>query len=148
GYQEDEIKHAHNKTYQNIIEDAFHVAFASQGDFYISNDRRNRAKAKKVYESLCVNTSVFSNEDFYDFLKSYLNEMSERTFLEDVIHKINDFKKAGHPADNPRHLTVFFKSFVLDYFNKAYYHSDLVSPKGDESWMIVLTKEKPTNGRF
>jgi hypothetical protein len=148
GYQEDEIRRTHNKTFQNIIEDAFHVAFASQCDFYISNDRRNLAKAEKIYDSLAVNTRVMSSKQFYAFLESYLDEEFTRPFLEGVLHKINDFKKAGHPPDNPKHLTVFFKTFVLDYFNKAYYHSDCVSAKGDQSWMIVLTKEKPTNGRF
>jgi hypothetical protein len=37
---------------------------------------------------------------------------------------------------------------VLDYFNKAYHFSDVTTPDGDESWMIILTKEKPTNGRY
>src|ERR1700689_2270175 len=124
GFQEDKIDISKNDTFKNTIEDSNHAAFASQCDFYITNDKRNLNKTKQVYQSMGINTIVFTPAELFEFLTNYINSEEERPFLDNVVHKINDWKVAGHEPNNPKRITVYLKDFLLDYFNKAYNFSD------------------------
>jgi hypothetical protein len=54
GYQEDKISvgKGRKQTFKNLTNDAFHAAFASSCDFYITEDKRASKKTKQVYEKL------------------------------------------------------------------------------------------------
>jgi hypothetical protein len=148
GYKEDKINASENNTYYNTVQDAFHTSFASQCDFYVTSDKRNLSKAKQVYEYLGINTIALTPQELLLFLSEYIEGINTRHFMEDVLYKINNWKRAGHDPKNENRYTIWFKSFVLDYFNKAYYFKDVLNENGEQTWMIILTKEKPTNGRF
>lgn len=148
GYKEDKIEVTPKKTntFKNTIEDSFHTAFASQVEIYITNDDRNYHKAKAVYEKLNINTKVFTTAELYEFLSNTIYKEKTISFIENIVDRIKTGQ--GYVEDEKSNfITYFFTDYVLDYFNKAYY----IFPKeneGEEKWTIILTKEKPTNGRY
>lgn len=149
GYKEDKIKVDDRKkdTFKNTIEDSFHTAFASQCDIYVTNDNRNNAKTKAVYSELNINTKVFTSSEVVNFLTEYIQQEEASNLLENVFSKLKATDGFGS-EENPGFTTYFLKDFVLDYFNKAFWVIETDKPEVDDNWMLILTKEKPTNGRF
>ena len=148
GYKEDNLKNV-SKQYassNNTFEDAFHTAFASQCDFYVTNDDRNYNKAKAVYTKLSINTRVLKPSEFIEYL-----EFSLKEDCQDLTKRISDKIKTGEGyswenENNEVLYTFFANDFFLDYFNKIIWRPG--SNPNEDDWMILLTKEKPTNGRF
>lgn len=145
GYKSDKIK-ATNKdknTFKNITDDAFHSAFASICDYYITNDDRNYKKSKALYNELGIETKVFKPNDFIEHYKHFLEA---DTFIEH--YKIFG-KKLSEPIYYPTNnedgsyfgrYTVI-NEFIFDFFNKIWI------PKNDEpkNLYVVLSKSFPNN---
>jgi hypothetical protein len=50
--------------YNNMFDDAMHTFYASQCDYFVTNDERCLYKAEKTYEKLKINTKVFKAAEF------------------------------------------------------------------------------------
>ena len=144
GFQEDkvEVKNERKKTFRNTIDDAFHAAFATTCDFYITNDKRNFKKAIAVYKENGINTHVMMPMEFVEHYKNCLHFDNSNDFINLIIGILQFCDPFISEDGNQK--TYFFPFFILDFFNKMYV---LLSEAGIES-SIILTKEKPTNNRF
>lgn len=149
GYKEDKIKvdDRQKDTFKNTIEDSFHAAFASQCDIYVTNDNRNNSKTKVVYSELNINTKVFTSSEVVTFLTEYIRQEEASNLIENVFSKLKTTDGYGS-EERPGFITYFLKDFILDYFNKAFWVIETDKSEQDDNWMLILSKEKPTNGRF
>jgi hypothetical protein len=140
GYQEDKVSvgKGRKQTFRNTMEDAFHAAFATTCDFYITNDDRNYKKAQVVYEKLRINSLVMKPDEFVAHYKDWLQIKGDR-----FIGLISAILQHGEPeiSDDGSQRTYFGCFFIFDYFNKIYVLSGT-------DWSIVLSRAKPTNARF
>jgi hypothetical protein len=151
GYKEDKIKVTDRKkeTFKNTIEDSFHTAFASQCDFYITLDNRNHYKAVETYKKLEINTKVMEPAVFVDFITDYVKKETEADPANRAIEYIKDYEPHVSKSESGYTVfTYFIADFILDYFNKIIYMFGEGDLAADNSWRIVLSKVKPTNGRF
>lgn len=140
GYQEDKVSidKGRKQTFRNTMEDAFHTAFATTCDFYITNDDRNYKKAQTVYEKLQINSLVMKSDEFVRHYKDWLHLEGEA-----FLNLISGVLKHAEPVinDDGNLRTYFGCFFIFDYFNKIH----LIS---ETEWFIVLSRVKPTNARL
>jgi len=148
GYKEDKINAQKGQTFANLTADSQHAAYGSQCDFYITNDDRNLSKTNVVYKALGVNTEVVTPEKLHHILSQYLQAERTGIFLENVFKSVNDFKQGWVEEGKANPKYVLLKTFFFDYFNKAICFYDEKPEKGTPKWMIILTKQRPTNDRF
>jgi hypothetical protein len=147
GYQEDNISttKGRKETFKNTTEDAFHTAFASTCDFYITSDTKLIEKSKKVYEQLGLDVLVFKPEEFMNYYKSFLTERSGREELEMPLRIIeSDDKFIQKEIDNGFLRTYYVPFFIFDFFNKM---TVMVSDKGKVT-MILLSQQSPPNKKI
>jgi len=127
GYKQDKIKvNAKGKnTFRNTTDDAFHSAFASRCDFYITNDKKNIDKTKAVYSKYEVDTRVFRPEEFIAYYKDYLDFHSFREHMSslfDSIEKGKNFYAYGHEEDEkgkPLCFVGLSNQYFFNFFNKV-----------------------------
>ncbi|WP_339917420.1 hypothetical protein [Yeosuana marina] len=143
GYKSDKVKvnAKEKKTFKNTTEDAFHTAFASKCEFYITNDNKNYLKAKAVYNKLGINTKVLKTEEFIKYFNEYLNynNLAEHfTSIINVIKKGEGFKQQDYEDGSVFGLVKFTNEYFFNFFNK------LLMPKPEESdSFFILSKENP-----
>lgn len=139
GYQEDKVSIANGRkqTFRNTMEDAFHSAFATTCDFYITNDDRNYKKTEMVYSKLGINSLVMRPEEFVTHYNNWLHFDGERS-----INLIPHILEHVEPmvGNDVSIRTYFSPIFILDYFNKVYAVNEKES-------FILLSRAKPTNSR-
>lgn len=144
GYQEDQVKIDKGKkqTFRNTTEDAFHTAFATTCDFYITNDGRNRKKAEVIYEKLKINSLVMTTEEFVAHYKNWLHFKGEKflSFIPAILHYVEP-----EISENGLHRTYFGCFFVFDYFNKMLLIQNEDAAKKP---FFMLTRQKPTHNTF
>jgi len=148
GYKEDKINILKGQTFANLTADSQHTAYGSQCDFYITNDDRNLSKTKAIYKALGINTEVVTPGELYDIISQSIQTDSTGIFLENVFKSVNDFKRGWieEGKDDPKY--VLLRNFFFDYFNKAICFNEENPEENMPKWMIILTKERPTNDRF
>ncbi len=130
GFQEDRVKVDEKKrkeTFRNTTEDAFHLAFASTCNFYVTNDKKAYKKSKQVYDRLNINTLVLKPDEFIKYYNDYLS-------IENFIEQLNIVSKTIQ-TDNfiqkeitngtlrtyilPFYLFNFFNSIRIIYSSKV-----------------------------
>ncbi len=127
GYRQDKIKvNAKEKnTFRNTTDDAFHSAFASRCDFYITNDKKNIDKTKAVYSKYEIETSVFTPEEFTQYYKDYLNFNSFSEHMSnfiDVLKTGKNYYDNGNETDEngkPLCFVGFSNHYFFNFFNKV-----------------------------
>jgi hypothetical protein len=146
GYQEDKVDTSKGRkmTFKNTTDDAFHAAFASLCNFYISNDNKANAKTKKVFEKLNQNTLVFKPTDFLEYYKSFLIDRPINTELKIPINHLSTDPLTEETTDDGYLLTYHLPYFVFDFFNKMYVSLD----KAKKVKMLVLSQFIPTNKKI
>jgi hypothetical protein len=148
GYKEDQIKITDKKsnTFTNVINDAFHAALASSCHVFISNDTRCSEKSIAVYEHLGIpthvlkpaeaaeriNKLVFSPPDYSALLNWVVQQIKESPCTLTELESIGRVKNYN------------CTSYLLGFFNRIY----LPQPSEKPGFTIVLSSEKPSNGRF
>lgn len=143
GYQEDNvnIKKGRKETFKNTTEDAFHAAFASTCNFYVTNDNRSYNKTKLIYEKLGINTMVLKPSEFLEYYQKFLD-------IKDVILnfripfevvKVADFYEEVMETAILRTYPVPF--FFFGFFNKIMV---LVPNDGGET-LFLLSQNGPSN---
>jgi len=144
GYQEDKVTTAKGRkqTFRNTTEDAFHAAFASTCNFYITNDQRSYEKTKRVYEQLKLNTLVFKPAEFIEHYNSYLSPRSLDGDLEIPFGVIENNQYFEEEQDGGYIRTYHLSHFVLDFFNKMF----LLVNKSGKITTMVLSKFSTNRG--
>ena len=144
GYQEDKVnvKKGRKETFKNTTDDAFHAAFASTCNIYVTNDNKSYKKTKKVYEKLNINTRVFKPEEFLDYYNRFLdsdNPLLDLRLMQDIINSDN-----FHETKNEYGI---YKTFYLPYFLFGFFNKILVFHpiNKSEETMTLLSQDKPTN---
>lgn len=145
GFQEDKvnIEKGRKETFRNTTEDAFHTAFATTCDFYITNDKKNYRKAEILYEKLRINTLVLTPNEFIDHYRQWLHFNDWRNFAV-FINAVIKHCEPVHVSADGLLKTYIQPLFIFDYFNKIY----LFDSKETPALSITLAREKPTNNRF
>ncbi|ASE61826.1 Uncharacterised protein [Chryseobacterium indologenes] len=140
GYQEDKISinRGRKQTFRNTLEDAFHTAFASSCDFYITQDQRNCKKANAVYGKLDINTIAMSADDFLILYKKCL-QFKTLDFLNQLLHLLKNLAPSNtSDLKSSRYDSAFF---FFDYFNVI----RLITDKSTKSPFLLLTRHLPNN---
>ena len=145
GFYSDKVKvtDKEKNTFKNTTQDAFHTAFASSCDIYITNDKKNYQKAKAVYQKKDINTHVLKPEEFVKFY----HENIEKNDFTTSWNKLTNALKAGNFYDvtgNPDNFYhVHFSDFYyFGYFNRIYFFN---SDTDKNSYSLMFGKELPTN---
>lgn len=146
GYQEDNvnISNGRKETFKNTTEDAFHCAFASTCNFYVINDKKSYKKTKQVYEKLQINTLVCKPEEFVKYFKNYLDFKDKLWNVNIVFEIIEKREFVEEQLENGILRTYYFPYFIFDFFNKII----VVFPSNEDPAIILLSRNKPTNGQL
>jgi hypothetical protein len=145
GYQEDRVSvdSKRKETFKNTTNDAFHVAFGSMADFYITNDKKSLKKCKAVYDKIGINTRIFKPSEFVQYYNEQMliKELGSHFHLFFEVLKSKEYQEI---VEDKRLSKIYMLPFFLfDYFNKVYVELEENNPP-----TILLSKEKPTNNRF
>ncbi|MBK9301270.1 MAG: hypothetical protein IPN14_11855 [Bacteroidetes bacterium] len=147
GFQEDEIRIENNKkqTYKNTTEDAFHAAFASLCDIYITNDKKSYRKTTELYKHFKTNTMVFTSKEFIEYDKNFLKKEGGEYYLYLIFEYIRNTKPIVFPKDDGLgFFSIYSTHFIFNYFNRIY----VVDFEDQSLPTLLLSKAKPTNGPF
>lgn len=143
GYQEDNVntRKGRKETFKNTTEDAFHCAFATGCNFYITNDDKAYKKSKKIYEKLGLQTVVMKPHEFVKYFKDYLDFENDI----DTIHLINEviknFKFYEEDMTDSKLRIYPIPYFLFDFFNKIMV---IVNNDGQID-SIILSRNNPTH---
>jgi hypothetical protein len=151
GFKQDQIKvdGRTKKTFRNTTDDAFHSAFASRCDFYITNDKKNSDKTKIIYDNFKVETLVLTPNEFINHYNSYLNKHGLKEHFDDlfdIIESGKDYIQWGQETDENNQLIGFVGisyHHFFDFFNKV-----RICISEDCGIFYLLTKEYSSNFYF
>jgi hypothetical protein len=76
--------------FPNILGDATHAFLAGHCDFFVTNDKDLRHKAKAVYQKLPTRTLVFSVDEFLVFVESGLASYTPQTYQDYIAGALRD----------------------------------------------------------
>lgn len=143
GYQEDKVNTQKGRkvTFKNTTEDAFHCAFATTCNFYITNDNKTYKKSKKVYEKFEVQTVVFKPGEFVEYFKDYLDLPNDSTGIHLVGEMLGKFKYYEEDMGDAKLRIYFLPYYLFDFFNKV---MTIVSYEG-ETESLILSRNNPTH---
>jgi hypothetical protein len=147
GFHSDKVKvtDKEKNTFKNTTQDAFHTAFASTCDIYITNDKKNYQKAQAVYNQKNINTYVLKPKEFVDFHCENLKKsdfMTSWNRFNQVVKKgaFYDISDKNNPDDlNQVHFSTFN---YFGYFNRIHLFN---SDEDKDSFSFMFGKELPTN---
>lgn len=149
GFQEDkvQIKQRNKQTFKNTTEDSFHSAFASTCDIYILNDKKGYKKTLEVYNHLKINTKVFKPNEFVEYYDRCLKFDNGQFFLNMVAAHIKETEPYVFEKEEHNSVQLFYYSdfYFFNYFNRIIAFN---SCENEDDFMLLLSKDKPTNGRF
>jgi len=142
GYQEDNIntKKGRKETFKNTTEDAFHCAFATGSNFYITNDHKTYNKTRKIYEKLALQTAVMKPDEFVKHFKDYLDiENDAANFY--LINEVIKTSKFYEEDMNDSKLRIYpIPYFLFNFFNKVM----VIVNNHEEIDSIILSRTNPT----
>lgn len=143
GYQEDKVntKKGRKETFRNTTEDAFHAAFASTCNFYITNDKKSFEKTQKVFQQIGLDTLVFKPDEFIEYYKMFLSERNIDNELIVPIRYIETDNFVEKQMKDGLMRTYHVPYFIFDFFNKM----TLLINKAGLVTMILLSQIPPTN---
>ncbi|MEO6850870.1 MAG: hypothetical protein ABI203_10080 [Mucilaginibacter sp.] len=146
GYQEDKVSvgKGRRQTFKNLTNDAFHAAFASSCDFYITNDKKAYKKTKQVYERQQVNTLVLKPEEFVKHYHEFLWVNEPQMHLSAFVKILREGYYVESEDETQILKTFWLPHFLFDYFTRA----QILYTKETSRLLYFLSKDKPTNGKW
>lgn len=146
GFKQDkvEVKNGKKNTFKNTTEDAFHAAFSTLCDIYVVNDKRSYFKVKETFKHLNINTRVFNPKEFVEYYNTFLSINQGYTTINLVLKHLEFVTPYISESETGVTKTYFTEFYFFDFFNKIY----LTHFFDDNSMNLLLSKEKPTNGKF
>ena len=149
GFQEDKvkIKKRGKQTFKNTTEDSFHSAFASVCDIYILNDNRGYKKTLEVYNHLKINTRIFKPDQFVEYYNQCLKFDGGQFYLDLIALHLEQVEPIIFDKVDKNSVQHYYFSdfFFFNYFNRII---TFKSKDNDDEFTLLLTKDKPTNGKF
>ncbi|MCF8363709.1 MAG: hypothetical protein K9G70_13910 [Prolixibacteraceae bacterium] len=149
GYQEDKvkIKKRGKQTFKNTTEDSFHSAFASFCDIYILNDNKGYKKTLEVYNHLKINTRIFKPDQFVEYYNQCLKFDGGQFYLDLIALHLKQVEPFIFDKEDKNSVQQYYFSdfYFFNYFNRIITFS---SKDNDNEFTLMLTKDKPTNGKF
>lgn len=144
GFQEDKVKvnKGRKETFKNTTEDAFHAAYASTCDFYITNDKKAYRKSKEVFKKLNLNTIVFNPDEFV----AYYNKALRYDTFDEFIDLLIAYIESSHyeVTEDGKQKSYYLPYFLFDYYNKIY----IWEYDEEKKPCILLSRDKPTNNSY
>jgi len=144
GYKADKVKvtEKEKNTFRNTTEDAFHTAFATRCDFYITNDDKNYRKSKAVYEKLGVFTRVLKPDEFLKYYNDYLNvhDFGEHWKTIRAAHDVNKLEPLNYQDGEMFGWVSYPEYFFFDFFNKL-----MIPIPSEDNALMILAREHPAN---
>jgi hypothetical protein len=146
GYQEDKVNvdKGRKETFRNTTEDAFHAAFGSMCDFYITNDKKSYKKSLEVYKKLNLNTIVCNANEFLEHFENYLVRKSIHDDVNIFINLLAKGEYELYEDDACLTRSYYFPFFLFNHFTRAHIHTD----KASQQTFIYLSKDSPTNNKW
>lgn len=145
GYQEDkiniDIEKGRKETFKNTTEDAFHCAFATTCNFYITNDNRTYKKSKKLYEQLGLQTTVLKPDEFVEYFKRYLDIEDKRIDILLINEVFKNFNFYEEDMTDSKLRIYPHPYFLFDFFNKIM----VIVTNTEEVESIILSRNSPTH---
>ncbi len=143
GYQEDKVntQKGRKETFKNTTEDAFHCAFASSCNFYVTNDNKTYKKAKKVYEKLGLQTVVLKPDEFVEYFKNYLDLKNDKANFHLINKVLDSFKYYEEDITSSKLRIYLIPYFLFDFFNKIM----VILINEDKIESIILSRNNPTH---
>lgn len=106
----------------NLMDDASHAYYGAYCDYFVSNDRRTRAKAKAVYNKLNITTKVCDAKsfptEFYKF--NFIGKGMTDSIFDEIIDAIENSLVLLNTIDNELNPSSVYKIDypVISYFNR------------------------------
>jgi len=144
GYHSDKVnvKGKKKKTFNNPTQDAFHTAFATTCEVYITNDNKNYKKAKALFEHSNINTKVFKPHEFSEY---YTDNIQKSNFDKDWNKLINLLESNSFKPIEEEDDEVYF-SFISDYhFFKYFNKISIIETNNPQHFKCVFRKVLPSN---
>ena len=143
GYQEDNVntQKGRKETFKNTTEDAFHCAFASTCNFFITNDGKAYKKAKKIFEKLGLQTVVMKPHEFVEYFKNYLDFENDTATFYLINEVIKSFGFYEEDMTDSKLRIYPIPYFLFDFFNKIM----VIVNNDEEIDSIILSRNNPTH---
>lgn len=147
GFNSDKVKvtEKEKNTFRNTTEDAFHSAFASLCDFYITQDIKNFNKTRAVYNKLNIYTHVLKPNEFIEYYNNYLKAGDFDSHFNDVLEAVcntESFHASPYDDDDGYLFTRFTNQFFFNFFNKILIPQTVSDPENQAKF--ILSKETPS----
>lgn len=144
GYYSDAVstKKKKKKTFRNTKNDAFHTAYASCCDVYITQDNKNNSKAKAVFKNKEISTYVFKPNEFIKFYSDNLHNLSFQDDWNKVLDVIQNESFTYVKGNNGDTYRIYISDYqFFKYFNKI----TIIDTDDKERLYFMMGKELPTN---
>lgn len=143
GYQEDKVntQKGRKETFKNTTEDAFHCAFASACNFYVTSDNRAYKKAKKIYEKLGLQTAILKPDEFVEYFKNYLDIKEDSINFRLISAVIKDFNYYEENMTDSKLRIYLIPYFLFDFFNKIM----VIIANDAKIESVILSRNNPTH---
>lgn len=143
GYKADKIKvtEKEKNTFRNMSEDAFHSAFASRCEFYITSDDKNYHKTKAVYEKLGIFTKVLKPQEFIAYYNAFLNFHTFGEHYSNLISTMQtseDFHQLINDDGSVFGSVCYPLNYFFNFFNK------ITLPYSPDDPYFLISKESPS----
>lgn len=143
GYQEDKIniEKGRKETFKNTTEDAFHCAYATTCNFYITSDNRTYKKSKKLYEEFGLQTTVLKPDGFVEYYKNCLDVEDKGI---DILLINEVLKRFGYYEEDKTDFKL--RIYIIPYFLFDFFNKIMVSVSNmGEIESIILSRNNPTH---
>ncbi len=137
GYKSD-----NKSTTSNIVADAFHAFYAAHCDIFLSRDRRLKDKAKVIYEEFGIETLIFSEVEFCEYIDNLIFKIQNATRFANFISDINTLEVQHWFSDIDTKFTIIehrLKTFFVGYFDYV-----ICAKKDSEGTILTFMKENKT----
>lgn len=144
GYQEDNInteKKGRKETFKNTTEDAFHCAFATTCNFYITNDNKTFKKSKKLYEEFGLQTTVLKPDEFVEYFNNYLDIENKGIDIFLIREVLKNFEFYEEDMTDSKLRIYLIPFFLFDFFNKIM----VIVTNENEIESIILSRTNPSH---
>lgn len=109
----------------NIVSDSFHAFYAAHCDIFLSEDKRLRGKAKVIYEEFNIDTLIFSEKEFCEYVDQLIVKINGiETILVDIFKHIIELPVQTIYSSVENRSTIknyFLQVFFAGYFDHLFW---------------------------
>lgn len=145
GYKSDKLP-KQTDNFQNIQTDGEHAFFAAHCDYFVTADKKLRAKAQALYKKLNISTVILSPDEFISMLEKglYTYPNDAHSFIFDAI----SFLK----KENTFPISDIYKEFSIPPFSSPPYYCNYFNSaclfKDDKNHIILFCRQNTNYSNF